>query len=52
MIGTTFFAAASIFCLLAIIRSSALALKHDRDNPSLWAAGSVFLDGPDHAEKS
>jgi hypothetical protein len=25
---------------------------HDRDNPSLWAAGSVFLDGPDHAEKS
>jgi hypothetical protein len=23
---------------------------HDRDNPSLWA-GSVFLDGPDHAEK-
>jgi hypothetical protein len=25
---------------------------HDRDNPSLWAAGSVFLDGPDDAEKS
>jgi hypothetical protein len=21
----------------------------DRDNPSLGAAGSVFLDGPDHA---
>jgi len=21
----------------------------DRDNPSLWPAGSVFLDGPDHA---
>jgi len=25
---------------------------HDRDNPSSWAAGSIFLDGPDHAEKS
>jgi hypothetical protein len=25
---------------------------HYRDNPSLWATGSVFLDGPDHAEKS
>lgn len=24
---------------------------HDRDNPSLGAAGSVFLDGPDPAEK-
>ena len=24
---------------------------HDRDNPSLWAVVSVFLDGPDHAEK-
>jgi hypothetical protein len=25
---------------------------HDRDNPSWWAAGLVFLDGPDHGEKS
>ena len=24
---------------------------YDPDNPPLWAAGSVFLDGPDHAEK-
>jgi hypothetical protein len=24
---------------------------HDRDNPSMWAAGSVFLDRPDHAKK-
>src|SRR6266550_4776978 len=23
---------------------------HDRDDPSLWDAESVFLDGPDHAE--
>jgi hypothetical protein len=26
--------------------------RHDRDDPSLWDAESVFLDGPDHAEKS
>jgi hypothetical protein len=32
--------------------SGLLRRWHDRDNPSLWAAGSVFLDGPDHAEKS
>jgi hypothetical protein len=25
---------------------------YDCDDPSVWAAGSVFLDGPDHAEKS
>ena len=25
--------------------------RHDRDDPSLWDAESVFLDGPDHAEK-
>jgi hypothetical protein len=25
---------------------------YDCDNPSLWAAGQVFLDGPDHAKKS
>src|ERR1700758_2754702 len=25
---------------------------YDCDDPSVWAAGSDFLDGPDHAEKS
>ena len=32
-------------------REGLLHSWHDRDNPSLWAAGSVLLDGPDHAEK-